>query len=63
MKERIEEEKGKDNFAVAWLKLIYAGTHCSLSQSRLRSHLEFRVDVNMHVFRFVGAEHANSTQT
>ncbi|XP_060917244.1 UV excision repair protein RAD23 homolog B [Labrus mixtus] len=25
LKERIEQEKGKDNFSVGWLKLIYAG--------------------------------------
>lgn len=28
LKERIEEEKGKDNFPVSGLKLIYAGMLC-----------------------------------
>ena len=35
LKERIEEEKGKDNFSVAGLKLIYAGMLLFLSKSAL----------------------------
>lgn len=30
LKERIEEEKGKDHFPVSGLKLIYAGMLCCL---------------------------------
>lgn len=33
LKERIEEEKGKDHFPVSGLKLIYAGTLLYLSGS------------------------------
>lgn len=30
LKEKIEEEKGKDHFPVSGLKLIYAGMFCCL---------------------------------
>lgn len=33
LKERIEEEKGKDHFSVSGLKLIYAGMSLSVSAS------------------------------
>lgn len=37
LKEKIEEEKGKDHFPVSGLKLIYAGMLCCLLNTDLSS--------------------------
>lgn len=41
LKERIEEEKGKDIFSVAGLKLIYAGMLQALVPPNILTHVLF----------------------